>query len=75
MNSTACAELGTYLTAADLSRIFGICRSGIWALMRRGDFPLGVKIGRSRRWAVSEVKEWMSRQKEKGGEQLAEQGR
>ena len=63
------AGLGVYLSATQITRAFGICRSGIFALMKKG--LLGVKIGRCRRWSLSEVQEWLKRQKE--GEQLCGQ--
>ena len=65
------ADLGVYLSATQITRAFGICRSGIFALMKKGLFPVGVKIGRCRRWSLSEVQEWLKRQKE--GEQLCGQ--
>ena len=52
--------LGTYLTAAQITSAFGICRAGIFTLMKRGDFSAGVKTGRCRRWALSEVQEWLA---------------
>ena len=65
------AGLGVYLSATQITRAFGICRSGIFALMKKGLFPVGVKIGRCRRWSLSEVQEWLKHQKE--GEQLCGQ--
>ena len=59
--------LGTYLTAAQITSAFGICRSGIFALMNRGEFPAGIKIGRSRRWALSDIQAWLKRKEQEGG--------
>lgn len=51
--------LDLYLSALDITKALGICRSGLFSLIKRGLFPQGVKIGRSRRWALSEIKEYL----------------
>lgn len=51
--------LGVYLSAKDLTKSLGICRSGLFSLIKRGLFPQGVKIGRVRRWRLSEVNEYL----------------
>ena len=52
-------ELGNFVSATELASALGIARSGIFNLVKAGKFPHGVKIGRSRRWNVQEVKEWL----------------
>lgn len=54
------ASLGEYANATQLAECLGLSRSGLYALQRRGDFPAGIKLGRCRRWAVSEVREWLA---------------
>lgn len=53
------ASLGEYANATQLAECLGLSRSGLYALQRRGDFPAGIKLGRCRRWAVSQIKEWL----------------
>ena len=55
-------ELGIFLNAKELSRTLGISRSGLFQLVRRGELPAGVKLGHSRRWQVSEVRDWLQAQ-------------
>lgn len=62
--------LGTYLNAEQITKSFGICRTSIFALTKRGEFPKGIKIGRSRRWALSEVQAWLDSKKSEGGAHL-----
>ena len=52
-------DFGRYVSATELALMLGIARSGIFNLVKRGDFPHGVKIGRNRRWNLQEVKEWL----------------
>ncbi len=49
-------ELEKFMSAAELSKAFGISRSNIFKLARRGVLPRGILIGHSRRWAVSDIK-------------------
>lgn len=63
--------LGTYLTAAQITSAFGICQACLFNLMKRGEFPAGVKIGRCRRWALSEVLSWLEGQTQEEGVRLA----
>ena len=58
------SELGTYINATQLSQVLGISRSGVFTLCRNGHLPKGIRLGHSRRWAVSEIRDFL---KEKGG--------
>ena len=55
-------SLGTFLTASEIARALGISKSGIFNLIRRGEFPAGVKIGKSRRWNMAEIQSWLEKQ-------------
>lgn len=55
-------SLGTFLTASEIAKAFGISKSGVFNLLKRGDFPAGVKIGRSRRWNMAEIQSWLEGQ-------------
>ena len=52
-------ELSNFVKVQELSKALGLSRAGIYNLIRRSNFPQGLKLGRSRRWAVSEVNEWL----------------
>lgn len=58
------SELGTFLSAKELSRALGLSRTGLYSLCKRGELPAGIRIGHSRRWCVSEVKNWLSKKGE-----------
>ena len=61
---TVDTQLDSYMTATELSRVLGISRSGVFTLCRNGHLPKGIRLGHSRRWAVSEIRDFL---KEKGG--------
>ena len=44
------AGLGVYLSATQITRAFGICRSGIFALMKKGLFLADVGDGPSQKF-------------------------
>ena len=48
-----------YVTASELAKILRISRCGLYALIRRGELPSGFKLGRSRRWDMSQVRTWL----------------
>ena len=54
-------ELSSYVNATTLAKSLGISRVGLLSLVKRGEFPAGVKLGHSRRWNVAQVNEWLSR--------------
>ena len=49
-----------YITATELSKALSMSKSGVIQLARNGQLPAGYRIGRSRRWLFSEVREWLS---------------
>ncbi len=55
-------QLDSYVSAETLAKSLGLSKIGLIALSRKGQFPPGVRIGHSRRWSVSEVKEWLNEQ-------------
>lgn len=55
-------KLGVFISAKEIARIFGISKSGMFNLLKRGDFPVGMKIGRNRRWRLSELEAWIDSQ-------------
>lgn len=48
-------EIEKFMSATELSKAFGISKSNIFKLARRGVLPKGILIGHSRRWAISDI--------------------
>lgn len=44
-----------FLKISDLTKRYQISRGTIYSLMNAGNFPAGVKFGRSHRWKLSDV--------------------
>ena len=51
-----------FISSKDIARILGISKSGVFNLLQRGDFPVGIRVGRLRRWRLSDVKAWIDAQ-------------
>jgi len=47
------------LTIKELENIVGFKKSTIYKFMNEGKFPKQIKIGKSSRWKMSEIKQWM----------------
>ena len=54
-------EALNYVNAVTLAKSLGISRVTLYNLIKRGELPAGVKIGRCRRWSVSLVNEFLSK--------------
>ena len=52
-----------FLSSKEIGLIFGISKSGVFNMLKRGEFPVGVRVGRNRRWTLSEVQAWYDAQK------------
>ena len=50
-----------FITLHDVVQIVGFKKSTIYKMIRKGFFPPPVKIGRSSRWKLSDIKEWMEK--------------
>lgn len=48
------------LSAKELARLLGIHRSSVFALRNSGRLPKPVRLGRSVRWILAEIQEWIS---------------
>jgi prophage regulatory protein len=47
------------LTIREVTEIVGFKKFTIYKFMNEGKFPKQVKIGKSSRWKMSEIKQWM----------------
>ena len=56
-------KLDTYVNVQQLAKSLGLTKGSVYGLVRQGVLPAGVKLGRSRRWAVREVNAWLNGQK------------
>ena len=52
------AEWRLLVDAQGAGRLLGVPRGHVWALRNSGHLPMAVRIGRSVRWRVSELKAW-----------------
>ncbi len=51
-----------FISSKEIARILGISKSGVFQLTQRGEFPVGIRVGRNRRWRLSEVEDWIASQ-------------
>ena len=56
------AESERLLTMQEITSMTGLGRRTIYDQMRRGVFPVSLKLGeRAIRWRLSEIEEWLSK--------------
>lgn len=60
--STENAVKPIFISSKEIGRMFGISKSGVFNLLKRGEFPEGIRVGRNRRWRLSEVEAWIDAQ-------------
>ena len=53
-----------FIKASDLARYLNITVASVYNYARQGIIPSGVKIGKSRRWDLDEVKAFIEMRKE-----------
>ena len=56
------AKLEGYVTVNEIAELLRVSRSTLYALIQRGKFPPGLKIGHSRRWPVDSLKAYLESQ-------------
>lgn len=61
-NNCNAEALDIFVNARELAQNFKLSRSGIFNLIKRGNFPEGIKIGRCRRWKLKEIQTWIEKQ-------------
>ncbi len=47
-----------------VSELTGMGRSAIYDMIQKGEFPPGIKIGRTRVWPASQIAEWQRKMME-----------
>jgi excisionase family DNA binding protein len=47
------------LTAAEVSEVLNISARSLQALVARGEAPINLRVGRTRRWRPSDVSAWL----------------
>ena len=53
--------MGTQLlTYSEVASRLNCCRQTVWKLVKRGEFPEPLRLGRSRRWLESDVDSWIA---------------
>ena len=59
------------IALAEVEKIVGVKRSKIYSLMGEGQFPRTIKIGKSARWHLPAVEEWVRERAAAQGEEAA----
>ena len=59
--------MSDFLTIRELAAQLKVTKATLFSLMKRGQFPAGVRIGRCRRWDVDKVNEWLDTQAQMAG--------
>lgn len=47
------------LTFSELAELLRVSRSTAWRMLRSGDFPVWILVGRRRRWRREDVAAWL----------------
>jgi len=47
------------IRAEDVARMMGVSERTLWRLLSAGKVPQPVRIGRSTRWRLAEVRQWI----------------
>jgi excisionase family DNA binding protein len=47
------------IRAEDVARMMGVSERTLWRLLSAGKLPQPVRIGRSTRWRLAEVRQWI----------------
>lgn len=55
-------EITGYVTVNEIAELLRVSRSTLYALIQRGEFPAGIKLGHSRRWPVRELRQYLESQ-------------
>ena len=47
------------LTVDDVAALLRLSKNTVYVLIRRGEFPVGLKIGHARRWRMAELQNFL----------------
>lgn len=53
---------GRFLRRPEVEELIGLRHSALYSLIRSGDFPPPIKLGRASRWVEGQVRAWMDEQ-------------
>ena len=56
--------MSNFLTMKELAAQLKVTKTTLFSLMKRGQFPAGIRIGRCRRWNIDEIDRWAEAQQE-----------
>lgn len=51
-----------FVKLPDIKTVTSLSKTKLYALIKDGDFPAPIKLGRSSVWLMSEVQDWMEKQ-------------
>lgn len=54
------SEEALAITAEELAELLGISKRHLWSLNAQAKLPRPVRLGRSVRWSLPEVREWLA---------------
>ncbi|MGO9597026.1 MAG: helix-turn-helix transcriptional regulator [Isosphaeraceae bacterium] len=54
-------ETKTLLNAEEVAAMLGVSERTLWRLLSAGRVPKPVRFGRSTRWRLADVEEWINR--------------
>lgn len=49
-----------FIKIEEVVNIVGLSQSRVYAMVKCGDFPKPVKLGKASRWSLATVREWMA---------------
>ena len=55
------ADTTTLLSAEEVAAMLGVSERTLWRLLSAGKFTEPVRFGRSTRWRLADVKDWIDR--------------
>lgn len=57
---TTIGEESLAISADQLAELLGISKRHLWSLNTRGKLPRPIRLGRSVRWSLPDVREWLA---------------
>ncbi|CDN91993.1 MULTISPECIES: helix-turn-helix transcriptional regulator [Rhizobium/Agrobacterium group] len=51
-----------FIKIDEVESMIGLSQSRVYAMVKGGDFPKPVKLGKASRWSLSAIRKWMAAQ-------------